>query len=156
MPRLLLQLRAVQGPFALIPHSFSSLNSPLSSVSSLLPHPFLSPLPFLSLIFSPLSFFPIQTLGCAKPVWSLGAVHRCVLLSVCSLSLYYIPWTVVCLRIVKRLLSAAATELWVRREQGSKLLAINIEQGDILLDKPNLVINQSVSRSYRDPPFWKK
>lgn len=166
MPRLMLQLRAVQGPFALIPHSFSSLNSPLSTLPSL-PHPFISPLPlplsplplplslpyiFLSFLF----FFFIQTLGCAKPVWSLRAVHRSVLLSVCSLSVYYIPWSVVYLRIVKLWLSAAAPELWVRREQGCKLLAINREQGGFLLEKPNLVINQSVSRSYRDPPFWKK
>ena len=37
----------------------------------------------------------------------------------------------VCLPIVKCWLSAAAPELWVRREQGCKLLAINREQGGI-------------------------
>lgn len=52
---------------------------------------------------------------------------------VSALSLYYISWSVVCLPIVKRWLSAASPELWVRREQGCKLLAINRKQGGILL-----------------------
>lgn len=76
--------------------------------------------------------------------------------AVSVLSLYYIPGSVVCLPTVKRWLSAASPELWVRREQGCKLLAINREQGGILLEqtKPR---HQPISASLiLGPPFLKK
>lgn len=93
MPRL--QLRAVQGPFALIPHSFSSLNSPLSPLSSLLPHHsfLLSPfslslsLPhiFLSLLFF---FYPNARMCKARVITGSCASMRFVV-SVRSLSVLY-------------------------------------------------------------------
>ena len=78
--------------------------------------------------------------------------------SVLSLSVLYSLVRGVCVSVYSAEALLASLQplqklLWVRREQGCKLLAINREQGGILLEKPNLVINQSVSRSYRDPPF---
>lgn len=103
------------------------------------------------LLSEPLSVL-IQMLRCAE--------HRALAGSCCALMRSVVgvlySSSVLCLCLVQRWLSAAAPELWVRREQSCKLLAINREQGGLSLEQATLVINQSVSRSYRDPPFSKK
>lgn len=135
MPRRLLQLRAVQGPFALIPHS-SSLNPPLSPFSSLNQSFLLSPSPLTLFLSYFLLFAIIFFLSKRSDVQSpCDPRELCIDAFCCQCALYYIPWSVVCLPIVKRWRSAAAPERLVRREQGCKLLAINRDQGGILLEQ---------------------
>lgn len=124
------------------PRSFRS-DSPLlqfksSSISLLVSQPILSPLPFpsysVSFIFSPIcyNYFLSKRSDVQSPC---DPRELCIDAFCCQCALYYIPWSVVCLPIVKRWRSAAAPERLVRREQGCKLLAINREQGGILLEQ---------------------